>query len=550
MKLNHFSAMLIAAITAAACQPQTPDFKPALEVNGITLTEDAVSADATGANITFTVNSNIAYTVTADKEWVKASPSSVENADKKDIKKTITLTVEPNTVEEARTATVKIAAEGNASLDYTFTVRQGAAKFDKSLEVLTTGLAPITEAIAAGASENTVSVMVVSTVSWTASSSASWLTVDPASMTIENYEETPAAVKFNIGANTATEAREATVTFKGEGVDPVAVKVNQTGKVIYTIDVKVSDITATTASVTYTPSDENIHYLLSCEKASYVEQFDTDEELVAADMEYFEGAYGSSYGNYGFDSYESLFLNGLCATGTYKWDLDDMDPETRYVAYTFAVDENLNVVSDVFKKEFTTLESTASDAYKAWLGSYVLKNKSFKTGADTTYNVSLAMGVGDKTILLNGLGVDGIPLAWNSADNTCTVTFGQFASNSRFTFYASGITNDNYVCTGDPETGAIATMTKNENNEISISNVVYSLTEERTEVYAIYWGILGTDGQGWYTFNDVDYVVNPATMSPAASSSSKSVRPLKKGLFTALTPKIHPVTIANCVELR
>lgn len=542
--------MLIAALAAAACQPQTPDFKAALEVSGITLTENAVSAEATGSNITFTVTSNVAYTVTADKEWVKASPASVENADKKEIKKTITLTVEPNTVEEARTATVKIAAEGNSALDYTFTVRQGAAKFDKSLEVLTTGLAPITGPVAAGASEGSASVMVVSTVSWTATPSASWLTVEPASMKIENYEETPTTVKFNIGANTAAEAREATVTFKGEGVDPVSVKVSQEGKKVYTFNVTVSDITATGVSVTYTPSDANIHFLPSCEKASYVEQFSTGEELAAADMEYFENAYGSSYGNYGFDSYESLFLNGLCQTGTYRWDLDEMDPETKYVAYVFAVDENLNVVSDVFKKEFTTPEATASDAYKAWLGNYVLENKSFKTGADTTYNVSLTMGVGDKTILLNGLGVDKFPLTYNSADNTCTIKFGQYASNSRFTFYASGITNDDYVCQGDPATGAIATMTKDANNKISIENVVYDASEDRKNIFAKYWGTLGTDDQGWYTFNDVDYVVNPATMSPAASSSSKSVRPLKKGLLAALNEKMHPVTIANCVELR
>lgn len=550
MKLNHFSAMLIVALAAAACQPQTPDFKPALEVSGITLTEDAVSADATGADIKFTVNSNIAFTVTADKDWIKASPASVENADKKEVKKTITLTIEPNTVEEVRTATVKIAAEGNSALDYSFTVRQGAAIYDKSLEVLTTGLDPITGPVTVGASEGTASVTVVSTVSWTATSSASWLTVEPSSMTIENYEETPATVKFNIGANSASEAREATVTFKGEGVDPVSVKVSQAGKKVYTFDVKVTDITATSVSITYTPSDASIHFLPSCEKASYVEQFSTDEELAAADMEYFEDTYGSNFGNYGFDSYESLFLNGLCQTGTYKWDIDDMTPETKYVAYVFAVDENLNVVSTVFKKEFTTPEATASDAYKAWLGNYVLENKSFKTGADTTYNVSLTMGVGDKTILLNGLGVDKLPLIYNSADNTCTIKFGQYASNSRFTFYASGITNDNYVCQGDPATGAIATMTKDANNKISINNVVYDASEDRKNIFAKYWGTLGTDAQGWYTFTDVDYVVNPATMSPVVSASSKSVRPVKKGLLTALTTKMHSGRIANYVELR
>lgn len=74
--------------------------------------------------------------------------------------------------------------------------------------------------------------------------------------------------------------------------------------------------------------------------------------------------------------------------------------------------------------------------------------------------------------------------------------------------------------------------------------------ENMPGVYAVYWGTLGQGkaDQKWYTFNDVNYIVNPSTMSPATSSSSKSLRhPLKKGLFTGLT---HPVSVANCVELR
>ena len=547
MKLHYFSVMLVAAMAAIACQPQD-NFEPKLEVNEITLTEGAVSVEAVGTSLSFSVNSNVSYTISSDKDWVEITPTSVENNDKKELKKNITVKIDPNTAEEMRSAKVRIAPDGNAALDYTFTINQAAAKHDKSLEVLTTGLEAVTE-INAEAAAVSAPIMVVSTVSWTAASNVSWITIDPSSVTVENYEETPTAVKINIAANPGTEPRDGTVTFVGEGVDPVTLSVSQDARIVYTFDVNVTDITTSSATIACTPSDQNVHYLISCESPGYVNQFASGEELAAADIEFFRNKYGSNYQDFGFSSFEDLFLRGLCVTGSNTASYDKLDSATDYIAYVFAVDSELNVVSDVFKKEFRTKEEVASDEYKQWLGNYTLATKSLKTGADTTYNVSLSFGVGDEVIRLNGLGVDGIPLHWNSGDNTCTINFEPFSASSTYNFCASGITNYNYVCTGGPETGAICSLTKDANNVISISSVVYDL-ENMPGVYAVYWGTLGQGkaDQKWYTFNDVNYIVNPSTMSPATSSSSKSLRhPLKKGLFTGLT---HPVSVANCVELR
>lgn len=544
--------MLVVALAAIACQKPDSASEPKLEVSGLSLTENAVAVEAAGKSLSFSVNSNVSYTVTSDKEWVKADPASIENTDKKDKKTIVNVTVEPNATEVARTATVKIASEGNSALDFTFTISQAAAKHEKSLEVLTTGLEAVTE-INAEATAVSAPIMVVATVSWTATSNVPWITIEPSSVTVENYEETPTAVKINIAANTDTEPREGTVTFIGEEVEPVTLSVIQDAKIVYTFDVNVTDITTSSATIACTPSDLNVHYLISCESPVYVNQFASGEELAAADIEFFRNKYGSNYAEYGFSSFEDLFLKGLCVTGNNVDSYDQLDAATDYIAYVFAVDSELNVVSDVFKKEFRTKEEVAGEEYNKWLGNYTLATKSLKTGADTTYNVSLSFGVGDEVIRLNGLGVDGIPLYWNSEDNTCTIKFGQYASSSSYNFYSSGITNFNYVCNGDPETGVICTLTKDANNVISINSAVYNVNDEMTNVYAVYWGTLGTDkaGQSWYTFNDVDYIVNPSTMSPATSSSSKSLRhPLKKGLFTGLTAKMHPVSVANCVELR
>ena len=239
MKLHYFSAMLVAAMAAIACQPQDKAFEPKLEVDGITLTGGAVAVDAAGTSLSFSVTGNVAFTITSDKDWVEATPQSVGNADKNELKTNVTIAVNPNTAEEPRSAKVKIAADGNSALDYTFTINQAAAKYEKTLRVLNSSGEEISEAVNVAASGADASVTVVSTVSWTAVSNVPWLTVEPASVTVENYEEISSAVKLNVSANTSAETRAATVTFIGEGIEPVALTVNQAANVVYTFNVPV-----------------------------------------------------------------------------------------------------------------------------------------------------------------------------------------------------------------------------------------------------------------------------------------------------------------------
>lgn len=183
-----------------------------------------------------------------------------------------------------------------------------------------------------------------------------------------------------------------------------------------------------------------------------------------------------------------------------------------------------NFWPEVSISDMTKLKD-ASSAYKAWLGSYTLSTKSVKTGNDTTYNVVLREALPDETIALDGMGIDGIPLIYDAENDKCSLVYGNFSSSSSYNFYVSGITNDNYVCTGDPDTGEIATVTKSADKTVKFENVVYKLSDERPEVYAKYWGILGQDSaKKWYTFNDVDYVINPATLTPSAATKAiKSV---------------------------
>ena len=152
-----------------------------------------------------------------------------------------------------------------------------------------------------------------------------------------------------------TEVRTATVTFTAEGAEPVVVSVSQAAKKDVSFTITVENVTYKSADITCVPSDETAYFLLSCETASYVDQFTTDADLIQADMEYFYKKYGESYAEYKYESYEQLFLKGLCSVGTKEWTPSPLDPETEYVVYAFAVDAELNpITSTVPKVRFTT----------------------------------------------------------------------------------------------------------------------------------------------------------------------------------------------------
>lgn len=241
--------------------------------------------------------------------------------------------------------------------------------------------------------------------------------------------------------------------------------------------------------------------------------------LLGDDLQYYFDLYGDAFDR---DELYSIFVHGDGATGS---DSFKEIAYGKYVAIAAGIAADGTPTGDYKVFEFEKEKPESSEAYKAWLGNYTISTKSVKTGNDTTYNVVLADGVPDKTILINGLGIDGFPVQYDAENDKCSVVFGKFKGNSSYDFYVSGITNDNYVCTGDPDSGKIATLTKSADRTIKVENVVYKLSDERSEVYAAYWGILAkTAANKWYTFSDVNYVVNPATMTPAAATKAiKSV---------------------------
>lgn len=197
------------------------------------------------------------------------------------------------------------------------------------------------------------------------------------------------------------------------------------------------------------------------------------------------------------------------------------------VGYRFRwiIDEGANAGKGNWDGAQVTLPLTAVKAkeasaeYKAWLGNYTISTVD-KDGADVEIPVALEQGIPDETVLLNGLGINGIVFNWDKDADKLIMPFGVFASNSSYDFYSSGITNDNYVATGDADGNIVELV--NENGTVTAKSIVYSISAERPEVFASYWGVLGKNLStgGWATFSDVKYVYNNATFTKSAGTSA------------------------------
>lgn len=198
---------------------------------------------------------------------------------------------------------------------------------------------------------------------------ADWLTVAPETKATHTDSLTLVAE-----ANTLSQARTATVSIVGDGVNKEFEVIQEAAPDPgYEIDITIENITSDSVDATFTPNDNTVHYIAVVESPGWVEQFDTPEELAQADLDYYIDLYGDLYDVYGFDSLEDLILNGICSTGVYADTFDGLKASSKYYAYAYCIDEELNIVSTVFIKDFTTEEAPSGNGtYEDYLGEWVL----------------------------------------------------------------------------------------------------------------------------------------------------------------------------------
>lgn len=225
----------------------------------------------------------------------------------------------------------------------------------------------------------------------------------------------------------------------------------------FKVDIQVSDITYQGALGTFTPSSDKVAYYYD-----YTESADlsggTDQEYCESVIAYYKKKYGSVYKDYGYASFEEFFLDNFTVTGATKYDTQgELDPETDYAFFAFAVNDDLTIGSELFKTEFKTDAKPASDPnYAANLGAYSFSCYSSK-GAPLSGTFAVEEDVVNESYLVSFLGSSFTPVtgsgvtdrfscAWNKENNTITM-----AANARSVlgaYWDFGVGEDCFISLG------------------------------------------------------------------------------------------------------
>jgi uncharacterized protein (TIGR02145 family) len=184
---NYLYLLLAAGILFAGCKEDDPtgpivgDPTPELSI-----APASINALAAAGSYTLTVTSNVSWTASKTAEWLTISPAAGEGNG------AINVDVAENPAMEARSATITVTA---GALTETVTVAQEAP----FLEV-----APAT--VDAEAGDGSYPISITSNAAWTATSNATWITLNPASGSGDG------TINLEVEGNPAMEARSATVT--------------------------------------------------------------------------------------------------------------------------------------------------------------------------------------------------------------------------------------------------------------------------------------------------------------------------------------------------
>ena len=136
-----------------------------------------------------------------------------------------------------------------------------------------------------------------------------------------------------------------------------------TGEMTFTFDI--TDITATSAVITCTPSVNDQTYFFDCMEKSLYDQIHTSDEVFTAALLESLKDMGAEYGM----TLEQV-LSQLLSTGVDVWDPNGLKSSTEHVAYAFGLNTDGTVTTAIATKSFTTKEAAGGSDTGSWLGEW------------------------------------------------------------------------------------------------------------------------------------------------------------------------------------
>ena len=183
----------------------------------------------------------------------------------------------------------------------------------------------------------------------TTATSVSFTDLEPGTYTVK--------VKATAGSAEWSDSDYASISATIEEGDPT------TDELTFTFDI--TDITATSAVITCTPSVNDQTYFFDCmEKSLYDQMHTSDEAFSAALLESLE-AMGAEYGM----TLEQV-LSQLLSTGVDVWDPNGLKSSTEHVAYAFGLNTDGTVTTAIATKSFTTKEAAGGSDTDGWFGNW------------------------------------------------------------------------------------------------------------------------------------------------------------------------------------
>ena len=369
----------------------------------IAVSKASYSIDAEGGEDAVTVTANAAWTAESDAEWVVVAPAEGEAGET-----AVTVTVSENEAEEARTATVTFTVNDDVKVEYAVSqeakkpvtlVNQYAytasgaeivpvdikSKFIEFAPGYILGYLVPEEGINDGDAVGNCAEFAAFAVAesaieslMSATSSVDLTTVPAGALRLALYRNedavfdytgaegqiTAGTVAFTVGEQIVIDVDMVLAngdSFKANVAFPAEAFVKPVG----TVDVAVTNITASKATVTCTPDPaEGFTYYFDCQpKELFDLMFPTDEEKIA----YIVNGVEELLTGYGLTWADAV------SEGVDSYDFTGLDPLTEYYALAFGIDEDGNVTTGLFKEEFTTLD--INPALKSWMGTWKVKSE-------------------------------------------------------------------------------------------------------------------------------------------------------------------------------
>lgn len=374
------------------------DYAVSQEGLSIAVSKASYSIDAEGGEDAVTVTANAAWTAESDAEWVVVAPAEGEAGETP-----VTVTVSENEAEEARTATVTFTVNDDVKVEYAVSqeakkpvtlVNQYAytasgaeivpvdikSKFIEFAEGSIIGYLVPEEGINDGDAVGNCAEFAAFSVAESAiesfmgaTSSVDLTTVPAGALRLALYRNenavfdytgaegqiTAGTVAFTVGEQIVIDVDM--VLANGDSFKAnVAFAPEAFVKPVGTVDIAVSNITASKATVTCTPDPaEGFTYYFECYPK---EDFDfaapTDEEKIAYIVTGVEEILDA----------RDLTWAAAVSEGVDSYDFEGLDPLTEYYALAFGIDEDGKVTTGLFKTVFTTKD--VNPALKQWMGTW------------------------------------------------------------------------------------------------------------------------------------------------------------------------------------